>query len=371
MEHVIPNGSLPHQAAESSSPTARTCVSVIMAAWNAGGWILEAVHSALGQTLHDLEVIVVNDGSTDDTAEKLGSINDPRLRVFHQPNGGQSAALNRGISEARGRFIKFLDADDWMNPEHLAAQVSVLEGTTDELASCAWGYFLESPREVTTRDEVTNRDYIDPMEWLVDSLTKDEGMMGGWKWLIPREVMNRAGGWDTRLSLNNDFEFSIRVLLASGGVRFAPGAVYSYRKGISGALSGSRGCRAMTSAYLTTESGCALLLKRENSERVRRICADRWQSWLYLFYPEFKDLAAGAADRIRNLGGSRIPLGGGKVMRLLLPMLGWKNVRRLQEMSRRMGWNAIMRLKAKRRLAGIGPAGGIGKGNLKVESAGL
>ena len=199
------------------------------------------------------------------------------------------------------------------------------------------------------RVEHTNRDYLDPIEWLVDSLTKDEGMMGGWMWLIPRNVWGRVGGWDERLSLNNDFDFSIRLLLASAGVRFALNAVYSYRKGVPGMLSGRGGRAAMESAFLTTESGCRHLLLRESSDRIRRICADRWQQWLYLFFPEYPDLAERAEKEIASLGGSSLPMQGGRVLRCLLPILGWKRVRRLQVASRSRGWNAILRWKANQR----------------------
>jgi glycosyltransferase involved in cell wall biosynthesis len=327
-------------------------VSIIMPAFNASPWIGEAVASALAQTWRDLEVVVVDDGSTDDTAAIVEGIGDPRVRLIRQENRGQSAAANAGAAAARGEWLKFLDADDALNPGHLEAQLASIAAAPACVSCCRWGYFAADPSGPAVRSESVDRDYDDPLEWLADSLTRDEGMMGGWRWLIPRDVWQRGGGWDERLGLNNDFDFSIRILLASGGVRFAPGAVYAYRKGLAATLSGSRGRRAMESAFLTTELGCGSLLAREDSARIRRICADRWQRWLFEFHPEFPDLAARADAEVRRLGGSNVRIGGGRVLRMMVPVLGWKRVRQLQVLARRCGWQAVLRWKAARRARG-------------------
>lgn len=332
-------------------------VSVVIPAWNAAATIRSSVSSALSQSIPEINVIVVDDGSTDDTAEIVQSIDDPRLSLVAQSNRGQSAALNAGAHVSRGQFIKFLDADDWINPTHLEAQLAALDGTTNTVASCRWGYFVDDPSRPFIRAERTNRDYEDPMAWLIDSLSLDEGMMGGWMWLIPRAVWNQTGGWKEELSLNNDFDFSIRLLLQSSGVRFASDAVYSYREGLGGALSTVRGRTALESAFRTTSSGCENLLSRENSERVRRLCADRWQRWIYAFYPAHPDLVAEAEAEVRRLGGSRLPIEGGRLLQALVPILGWKAVRRLQVLAYASPWRRVVRMKAQRRLREINGGG--------------
>jgi glycosyltransferase involved in cell wall biosynthesis len=329
-------------------------ISVIIPAYNAERWIADLVRLVLAQeNCGELELIVVDDGSNDGTASIVGGIDDTRVRLIRQSNFGQSAAINRGVRESRGDFIKIVDADDWINPGHLESQLRSLEGTDDVVSCCSWGYFREDPGSAARRVEHADRDYEDPLEWLVDSLTMDEGMMGGCRWLIPRRVWDRCGGYDERLSLNNDFDFSIRLLLASSGVRFAKGAVYAYRKGTTGALSGTTSRAAMQSAYWTTESGCQAMLERENSERIRRICANRWQEWLFKFYPEHPDLAGRAEGEVRRLGGSSVRMSGGGIQALLTPLIGWKGVRRLQSLVYHNGWQHVLRWKAARRLKTI------------------
>ncbi len=114
----------------SAPPTAPT-VSVIIPTYNFGHFIEDAVASVLDQDVPGVEVIIVDDGSIDDTAERLSRMTDPRLRTARLPHGGVGAARNHGLSLARGRHIAFLDADDQWRPGKLARQIALLESEPD------------------------------------------------------------------------------------------------------------------------------------------------------------------------------------------------------------------------------------------------
>lgn len=109
-------------------------VSVIVPVYNAGDFIEKCVRSALEQTLREVEVICVDDCSTDRSAEVLKGIRDSRLQIIQFPeNQGVSAARNAGMDAARGTFVSFLDSDDWLDPDYLEAMVAQAERTGEDI----------------------------------------------------------------------------------------------------------------------------------------------------------------------------------------------------------------------------------------------
>ena len=108
--------------------------SVIVPCWNVEKWVEDAINSVLHGTFPDFEIIAVDDGSTDGTGAVLDRLaaSDERVRVFHKPNGGVSSARNRGLDAARGKFLFFLDPDDWLEPVFIETGVTELERTDSD-----------------------------------------------------------------------------------------------------------------------------------------------------------------------------------------------------------------------------------------------
>ena len=115
-------------------------VSLVIATFNHARVLAEAIDSALSQTLDPVEVVVVDDGSTDDTPTVLARY-AARIRVLRQPNRGLAAARNAGLAATRGSYVAFLDADDVLAPTKLAEQVAVLE----RAPTVGWTYCGSSP----------------------------------------------------------------------------------------------------------------------------------------------------------------------------------------------------------------------------------
>ncbi|XHR93518.1 glycosyltransferase family 2 protein [Mucilaginibacter sp. UC70_90] len=295
-----------------------------MPAYNAGKYIAEAVRSIAGQTYTNWELIIVNDGSTDDTSFVLKQLTDPRIGIYHQENGGQCTAANKAFSLSKGRFIKFMDADDVISPGYIAEQVKRIGDNDDVVASAAWGRFYNDDISSFKVNEDLIREDCKPIDWLVSSMDGKQAMMQCALWLIPRPLLEKSGLWDERLSLVNDFEFITRVLLQASEIRFAQNSVLYYRSGISNSLSALTSRRAIESAFTSIYEGTRYMLQHENSPRVRAAVADCLQNFVYAYYPHYPDIINKAQQCIDELGGSKAKYPAGGYTKMLNQLIGWK-----------------------------------------------
>jgi glycosyltransferase involved in cell wall biosynthesis len=305
-------------------------VSLLIPCHNAARWLPATLESALAQTWPAVEIILVNDGSTDDSLRVARTYEARGVRVVDQPNQGASAARNHALRLAGGEFIQFLDADDLISPDKIAAQVVMLQtrppGT---LAACRWGRFQTDPATARFVDDAVYGDFA-PVDFLV--LAGDTGaMMHPSCWLVPRTVADRAGPWDEKLSLNDDGEYFCRVLLTSAGLAYEPTGRSYYRSGLAGSLSQQRSERARRSQFRSLELITARLCAAEDSPRTHRAAANYFQRFIHDFFPAPADLMQAAAARIAALGGATLvspPMG--RRTAALARLVGWKNVWRLK-----------------------------------------
>lgn len=126
-------------------------VSVVVPTYNARALLAETLTTILAQTFVDFELIVIDDGSTDDTADYLASIDDSRVRVIRQANAGVGAARNRGIDDARGEFVAFCDHDDLWAADKLATQVAFMDAYPACVACVVpWSYSTDPEKPIYT-----------------------------------------------------------------------------------------------------------------------------------------------------------------------------------------------------------------------------
>jgi glycosyltransferase involved in cell wall biosynthesis len=311
-------------------------VSVIISAYNAEKYLAQTLNSVLAQTWPNLEVIVVNDGSTDNTLSILNKYAD-RINIISQENKGQDAALNKGYRNCHGHYVKFMDSDDLMNPEMIEIQVNaLLDSGDDHVAYGEWARFYD--------DDFTAADFTSLPYWRdmspLDFLTAmPEGvMLQCGIMLIPRTILLKAGLWDERLILFNDTEYFGRVLTSSEGVKFSAGARLYYRSGLSGSISVQRSRRFFESTLLATELLGETLLDLEDSNRVRGLLANLYFNQYFEMFPFFKDLRCEYESRMKALGVPHRKPDGGQVFKLLSFFLGWKITKRIQMMFYRFGY---------------------------------
>jgi len=186
--------------------SAEPLVSVVTAAYNMGQYVRQAVDSVLAQAGPAVEVIVVDDGSTDDTARALAAYADePRVRVISQANAGQTKAKNAGLRAARGEFVRFCDADNAWRPGKLLRQLPLLRANPavgvvygDVALIGPAGEPLPAPPVKRWSGRITGRLLAD--NFVTFNTT-----------LVPRRVLEEFGGFDESLRMAIDYDLWLRV----------------------------------------------------------------------------------------------------------------------------------------------------------------
>lgn len=322
----------------------RKAISVLIACYNSAAYVEAAIQSVLDQSFQDFEIVVVNDGSTDDTRAILSRFKDPRVKIISQPNRGASSARNAAFSAANGDFVIYFDADDIMHPDHLRALYQRGQEGDDVVPFSRWVRFrgLTLPDQFEIRP--SQRDMSGP-EWLVCEWMDARQMMQSAMFLLPRTMIERFGGWDEGLSLNDDFEFFARILSRAKLMAYASQSGLYYRSSVSNSLSGRRGLEAIESAFRSVQEGTAHLLQVLDNPKARLACANCLQDFIYSTYPDYPCLRAATAKRITELGGSTLAPDGPPSFQRLCTFLGWRAARLIQKAAESLRLNRAARTR--------------------------
>ena len=305
-------------------------VSILIPAHNAEVWIAETIQSALAQTWPRKEIIVVDDGSKDQTRSVAWQFASRGVSVVTQTNQGAASARNKAFSLCQGDYVQWLDADDLLAPDKIEKQMEALNccGTKQTLLSAAWGRFIYRPSRASFVPTPLWCD-LSPVEWLLRKMGQNVFMQTG-VWLVSRELTEAAGPWDTRLLADDDGEYFSRVLLASDGTRFIREAKALYRlSDLNLSLSYiGRSNRKLDAHFLSMKLQVGYLRSLEDSERTRAVCLEYLNSLLIYFYPERLDIVKQMEQLASTLGGELAP-----------PRLSWKYA----WIQKTLGWTAAKR----------------------------
>ncbi|MBE9034929.1 glycosyltransferase family 2 protein [aff. Roholtiella sp. LEGE 12411] len=223
-------------------------VSVIIPCFNAEKWLAEAINSCLEQTYSNIEIIVIDDGSTDNCLEIIRSYGD---KVIWQslPHKGGNYARNRGFDLSKGDYIQYLDADDYILPEKIERQVRFLEETGADVVYGDWRH----RRHLLDGSSVMED--IETSEAHADILAS---LLANW-WvalaalLYKRTAVKNSAGWDETLTAAQDRDFFLSVVMNEAKVVYQPGCYSIYRRYGSVTVSTSSKNRWLKSHYLVLE----------------------------------------------------------------------------------------------------------------------
>ena len=305
-------------------------VSIIMPLYNAQKYVAEAIESVINQTNTNWELIIVNDGSTDNSLEVATKFESNKIRVYTKKNAGAAAARNYGYQLSKGTFIKFFDADDLINPKMIEEQVNLATKNPDCIISGKWGRFYKD--DLATFKLSPEDCWLDmkPVDWMCSSWRRAQNMTQPGIFLIPKKTIDQIGLWNENLSLVDDMEFFTKIILGSKSVIFCERAILQYRSGMgSYALSGYKSTKSVQSYFLSLELSTSYLLNYSKSDLARLCCANLWQGFVYEYYLKHNDLVKQAENYIKKSGKSDLKFTSGRTTKYLSYIFGWKNSKKI------------------------------------------
>lgn len=217
-----------------SLPNKMPLVSVVVTCFNYGKYLRQSIDSVLGQTYPHLEIIVVNDGSTDNTEEVISEyLGDPRIIYISQENSGQTVAKNVGVRQSRGDFVAFLDADDLWCLDKLEKQMILFDDRGVGVVYCRAKY-LDENSDMFEYDMTSL--YLQPRRGMVTDWLFFDNFVQFSSTVVRRECLERFGLFDVSLKMGIDWDLWLRVSTAYR-FDFVDERLFYYRMGHSGQMS--------------------------------------------------------------------------------------------------------------------------------------
>lgn len=208
-------------------------VSVLMPLYNKAAFVAEAIESVLNQTYPNIEIIIVDDGSTDNSFEIAKRYESAKIFLFKQENKGVSSARNTAFRHSKGDFIQYLDADDVLDPRKIEEQVKILRGSPDALTTAQQciGFKIAKDGQIQTFERpLLSKNYDNPFAFLMAEVRQPVHVHS---WLIPRNLMNQAGIWNETMTIFEERDLYLRLVPFASKIVYCHSAMCYWRLPIS------------------------------------------------------------------------------------------------------------------------------------------
>lgn len=303
-------------------------MSICMPAFNAANYIGDTISCLLSQTYYNIEIIVVDDHSTDSTINIIKAFNDSRLRFFTNPKKFAASARNFAYKNSKGEYIIFFDADDLVEKEFIEKQVRKLCEDENSVVISNWGRFynndlatyVEAPH--TIKKDLTYEEWI-LTYWLEVRHTTPPGRIA-----ISRQLVEKTPLWDETLTLNDDFQFFNELFFHCNMIRHNNANFY-YRSGING-LSTRIGEKFYQSSLKALKRGIELAKKKYPNKHHLELCyANMLKNLEYEVYP-ITNLTKLVKIEQRALPKATFKFPAGGITRIIILVIGWKMTKRIK-----------------------------------------
>lgn len=308
---------------------AEPLVSIIIPLYNSEPFIAATIQSALDQSWPHKEIIVVDDGSTDQGLTVAQGFEKFGVKILTQENRGGSAARNTGFWESKGEWIQFLDHDDLLDPDKISLQVAAAHRHGNSPVMGKWVRFRgDHTGTIGEWEPASTFDFdAEPIDWLISA-----PVVPTCAWLFPRELVLRAGLWNESLHDNpaDDFEFQIRIASHAEMILSCPESESYFRTENPNHAGSNRSINALCSVFQTCNTYRRVVLARDRSPLAKRACADRYYHFMHMAYPRCPELVTEAGRMVASLGFPPGDVPGTPLFNSFSRVCGWKLARRAQ-----------------------------------------
>lgn len=298
-------------------------VSILIPLYNAEQYIEETITRALKQTYPNIELIIVDDHSTDNSLEIAQKHSSDKVHIYTNPNKGGNSARNYAFQMCNGEYIKFMDADDYCTDDMIEKQMErmLADGDKDTLIFSPVkmlypdGRLFLPPREI-------DKDYVPGIELLID-IWRGKGWNCPHCHLLHRELFIKSSGWDENVIRNQDGEFFARVA-SNASKSLSVNNVYAIWRQTSNGVSKRNDLESHRSVLITFIRIISLILNYKDTKETRYICAYHIGEFLYMYYPAIYPLIPEILDIYKKLD-TGIILPNRKILKILRSLIGWKS----------------------------------------------
>jgi len=304
-------------------------VSVIIPVYNSENTITDCIKSILNQSWIDWEVIIVNDGSTDQTEEVINIIikGDSRFKLINQDNSGSPIAKNVALSLAKGDYIQFLDADDYLNNDKFENQVNYLQSNVNDLIWCSTIKFNDDKKN--NIDKVILHEITSPIDFLLclNGIDGQIGMIQPNAFMISRDLIKKAGNWNILLndSPDDDSEFFSRIILCSNKIFYDNRSINYYREPSLHSVSKKIKKESILGAIKSVELKFTNIIKVKKNATIIDLYVFHLSNLAYVYGRYHVEAVIQTENLIKTFGQKKFKQVGGKRFLLLSAIIGFKN----------------------------------------------
>lgn len=277
-------------------------VSILIPCYNSDRFIAHTIESCISQTYRNIEILIVDDGSSDHSYTIAKRYESDNIKVYKQKNAGACRARNFAFEKCTGDYIVYLDADDIISPNFVSLHIENLKNASvKDVSFCPWDRFYATIEDAKFPDLPIYHDYKSAFELLLQ-LWETGTMLQTSCYMLHRSLIEDCNGWNESILKNQDGEFFARVLLRAEQARFTSKARVYYRTGnymsVSKASSAAKVSSLLDTFILYKDNTLAY----QDSQRVREALSINFTLFAYLYGNMYPELYKKAKQEIKKLG---------------------------------------------------------------------